>query len=141
MMQTKFTPLVKLKHSKLQESELTLQQQLQKLQQAKEALLQSQKEFETLPNPTNGSMHDFLVSRELFEAQRRVIEHNQGWVAYEQQQLQALQEAYKQATIEYEKFKYLELQEIQKIKKAKARQEAKDLDEVAMLVFERKRAG
>ncbi len=137
-MKTRFSPIVKLKHSKVQEEEATLQQALSRLQNAKEALAQSIEELESLKEPTTGDMQSFLAARTLLDAQFRLIEKNENWVAFEEAQVEACQEALKNATIEYEKFKYLESEEIKKIKKALSLKEAKRLDELAMIGFNQK---
>jgi len=137
-MKTRFSPIVKLKHSKMQKSEMQVQEALLRLQKAKEELQRSLEDLNELQEPTSGSMHDFLVVRTLVDAQMRLIEKNRKWVAYEEGQLKALQEQLKADMIEYEKFKYLEAQEIQKIKKEQLVREMKQLDEVAIMRYKQK---
>ncbi len=139
-MKTRFSPIVKLKHSKMQESEIRVQEAINRVQKAKEALLESIQDLEHLDEPSSGSMQEFLVARTLQDAQMRLIEKNRKWVAYEEQQLQAFQEAFKKDMIEYEKFNYLHTQEIQKIKKQQQILEAKQLDEIAVMRFKHKEA-
>jgi flagellar biosynthesis chaperone FliJ len=67
-----------------------------------------------------------------------LIEKNKNWIQYEEKQINAIKETLKTAMIEYEKFKYLQAKEIEKIKKAKKIAEAKRLDEVAMMTFKQK---
>ena len=50
--------------------------------------------------------------------------------------LKAMQQL-KTANIEHEKFKYLETNEIEKVLKAQKYKEAKDLDEIALMAFNR----
>ena len=139
-MKTKFSSLVKIKHSKMQESELELQKATKRVQNAKDELSKSITELQTLQSPQSGNMQDFLAQRTLVDAQLRLIEKNRAWVAYEETQLKAFQEQYKKDMIEYEKFKYLESLEIEKIQKELAKKEAKRLDEVAIMRYKQKEA-
>jgi flagellar biosynthesis chaperone FliJ len=124
----------------MQESELELQKALKKLQNAKNELEKSIKDLEKLKSPKNGNMQEFLAQRTLLDAQLRLIEKNRDWVAYEETQLKAIQEQYKKDMIEYEKFKYLQAQEVEKIKKKLALQESKRLDEVAIMRYKNEEA-
>ena len=137
-MKTRFSPIVKLKHSKMQKSEMLVQETLARVQKAKEELQKSLEGLNELQEPTSGSMHDFLVARTLVDAQMRLIEKNRKWIAYEEAQLKALQEQLKADMIEYEKFKYLETQEIEKFKKQQQVLETKRLDEVAIMRYKQK---
>ncbi len=134
-MKTRFSAIVKYKHSKMQESEAELQKALKRLQDAKDALEKSLRELESFKEPQNGNMQDFLASRTLLDAQMRLIEKNRAWVAFEKQQSEAIREKFKQDMIEYEKFKYLEAKEIESIKQKLKRQESKLLDEVAQMTY------
>jgi len=67
-----------------------------------------------------------------------LIKHNQEWVSFTKNQVHLAQNQLKKDTIEYEKFNYLELEEMKKIIKKQKQQEAKDLDEVALLMHARK---
>ena len=141
-MKTRFSSIVKYKHSKVKEDEVALQKQRKRLEDAKEALRKSIAELENLQAPKDGNMQQFLASRSLLDAQFRLIEKNKEWVAYETKQLQASQEQLKQSTIEYEKFKYLETEEIKKLKKELTLKESKRLDEVAIMTYgKRERVG
>lgn len=139
-MKTRFSPIVKLKHSKMQEEEANLQKAMQRLRSAEAELKRSIAELENLKEPKQGDMQSFLASRTLIDAQFRLIEKNKGWVAFEQTQIEAQREVLKKAILEYEKFKYLESEEIKKIQKELARKEAKRLDEVALIGFNQKEA-
>ena len=137
-MKSKFAPLVKLKHSKMQEIERELFVANQRLQKAKEEYNRSKEELNRLHNPTSGNMKEFLATRSLIDSQLKLIEKNKNWIQYEEKQINAIKETLKTAMIEYEKFKYLQAKEIEKIKKAKKIAEAKRLDEVAIMTFKQK---
>ena len=137
-MNTKFTSLVKLKKSTMQKSEKVVQKANANLNSAATALKISYNSLKDVDAPASGTMGDFLASRTLLDSQRGLIKHNTEWVDFAKSQVQEAKEQFKKDMIEHEKFKYLELEEIKKeIKKIKA-QEAKDLDEVALMTYSKK---
>jgi len=117
----------------MQKSEQTLQSANKDLLNANEALELSYNALQSLESPQGGSIADLLASRTLVNSQREEIQHNKGWINYVQNQILEAKEQLKLDMIEYEKFKYLELQEIKKILKKQELQDAKDLDEVALI--------
>jgi len=137
-MKTRFSSLVSLKKNTMQKSERVVQNANKLLQNAKEALGESLVQLQDIPSPNHGVISEFLAIRTLFDSQRSIISHNEEWVAYAEQELFKAQEQLKRDMIEYEKFKYLELQEIEKLIKAQKIKEAKDLDEVALMTFTKK---
>lgn len=137
-MKTRFSPIVKLKHSKMQEEEARLKKALARLQTAKDALQSSYEELSSLEEPHEGDMQSFLAARALLDAQFRLIEKNKQWVAFEEAQVKACQEELQRAMMELEKFTYLQSEEIKKIQKALALKEAKRLDELAVMGFNQK---
>ena len=137
-MKTRFSSLVAIKKDAMQKRERELQQALQNHERAKEALHNSQKELQKIEQPHSGSMAQLLANRTLLSRQREIIQHNEEWLEFTKQELQKAQEALKSAMIEYEKFKYLEVQEIEKVLKAQKIAEVKRLDEVALMTFGKK---
>jgi len=137
-MKTRFSSLVTVKKNTMQKSERVLQKANQNLQNAKTALQISLLELQKIETPHEGNMAEFLANRSLLDAQRALIAHNEAWVEYAQKEVLEAKEQLKHDMIEYEKFKYLELQEIEKILKAQKVQEAKDLDEVALMTHTKK---
>jgi len=137
-MKTRFSPLVKLKKTTMEKSERLVQKANADLNSAAMALQISYNSLDDIESPQNGLMSDFLASRSLLSSGRGLIDHNKEWVDFASTQVNHAKEQLKLDMIEFEKFKYLELQEIQKeIKKIKI-QEAKDLDEVALMTHSRK---
>jgi flagellar biosynthesis chaperone FliJ len=137
-MKTKFTSLVTVKKNSMQKSERVVQNANATLNSAHTALELSRKSLQSIEAPTNGSMQEFLASRTLLDFTRANIQHNQKWLEFAQNQLRAAKEQLKFDMIEYEKFKYLDLEEIKKIIKKQKIQEAKELDEVALMTHTRK---
>ena len=134
-MKTRYSPLVKLKKSAMDKSERLLQQKNAELTNAKKSLEDSYEYLDTISQPASGNINDLLASRSLLSSQRGLIENNKEWVRFAKDQLEDAKKRFKEDMIEFEKFKYLEVQEIKKYQKELKIKESKELDEVAMMTF------
>jgi len=137
-MKTRFSSLVTVKKSAMKKSERVVQRANADLNNAVIALQISKNSLNSIATPEKGFMSDFLASRTLLDSGRNLIKHNQEWVTYSKNQVEIAKEQLKIDMIEYEKFKYLDLQEIKKIIKKQKILDAKELDEVALMTFARK---
>jgi len=137
-MNTRFSSLVKIKKSEMQKKERLVESANADLNSALNALELSRNAIYDIKTPDKGFMSGFLQTRTLLDSSRHLIQHNQEWVAFAQQQLYTAKEALKKSMIEYEKFNYLELEEIKKIVEKMKLEEAKLLDEVALMTHQRK---
>jgi len=137
-MKSRFSSLVILKKNITDKSERVVQKANAEVNNASVALESSYISLQNMHSPQSGKMNDFRAQRTLLDSQRALIKHNQEWVAYTKKQAYLAKEQLKSDMIEYEKFKYLELEEIKKILLKQKRQEAKDLDEVALMTFAKK---
>ena len=137
-MKTRFSSLVSLKKSTMKKSERAVQSANADLNSAVMALEISKNSLNTIDTPQSGIMNDFLASRRLLDSGRDLIKHNQEWAEYAKNQVSLAKEQLKIDMVEYEKFKYLDLQEIKKIIKKQKMLEAKELDEVALMTHARK---
>ena len=138
-MKTRFSSLVTLKKSTMDKSERVVQGANADLNSAAVALEISYNTLEGIDSPLQGQMSQMLASRTLLESQRGLIQHNHEWVEFAKNQLHSAKEQLKLDMIEHEKFKYLELEEIKKMIKEIQLQEAKELDEVALMTHARKK--
>ena len=138
-MKTRYSSLVTLKKSTMQKSEQALQGANADLNSAAIALQLSYDSLNTIETPQIGPMSNLLASRSLLESQRELIQHNQEWKKFATKQVDLAKEKLKSDMIEFEKFKYLELEEIKKMIKEAKIKEAKDLDEVALMTHTRKK--
>ncbi len=134
-MVSKFASITRFKKIKLDEAEANLQKAYKRLYKAQDELENSKRELEKLTPPSSGDMKSFLAQRGLVDAQFKLIEKNKNWVAYESNQINALKDELKKAYIEYEKFKYLEYEDIKRFLKAKKIKESKELDDIATISF------
>jgi len=137
-MKTRYSSLVSVKKNIMQKSEQVLQKANLNFHNANEALRESLQSLQEITAPKSGQISEFLANRTLLEYQRTVIQHNEDWVAYVKKEILEIKEQLKIDMIEYEKFKHLELQEVQKILKEIKIRDAKDLDEVALMTHTRK---
>ncbi len=137
-MKTRFSSLVALKKSAMERSEQALQSANRDLDNAKKALELSYNTLNDLQQPQTGKISDMLASRVLLNSQRGDIQHNHEWINYAQNRVEEAKLKLKETMVEHEKFKYLEVEEIKRILKEMKIQEAKDLDEIALMTFARK---
>jgi len=137
-MKTRYSSLVSIKKDAMQKSEGVLQEALATLHNAEEAYADALRALQNITTPQSGKIVQFLSYRQLLDAQRRVIEETKEWVSFAGSQVKQAQESLKKAMMEYEKFNYLEVEEIKRIIKQQKLQEAKDLDEIALLTFTKK---
>jgi len=137
-MKTRYSSLVSVKKNMMQKSERVLQSANANLNSAMMALEISYSALKNINTPTTGQISEFLSSRTLLDAQRAVIKHNQEWVEFAKNQIKHAKEKLKLDMIEFEKFNYLEVQEIKEIIKKHKIKEAKELDEIALLTFDKK---
>lgn len=138
-MKTRYSPLVKLKKSTMDKSESVVQKASADLNSAATALSLSYSSLDEIKTPQNGSINDLLASRSLFASQRNLIDNNKKWVSFAQNQVDSAKEQLKIDMIEYEKFKYLDYEEIKQIQKVKKIAEAKELDEIALMTYDKKK--
>ncbi len=136
-MKTRFSSLVSLKKSAMEKSERVVQRANADINSASVALELSYNSLQDIDTPQSGNIAILLASRALFNSQRGLIQKNKDWLEYTHKQLNLAKEQLKLDMIEFEKFKYLELQEMKKIIKAQELKEAKDLDEIALMTFTR----
>ena len=134
-MKTRYTSLLKIKKNDLDRSEKEFQKANQLLYNAQTSLQEAYSALEELHLPDHGKIQDMLLARAYISAQRKVVEDKKNWVAFAQNQLEISVMTLKKSNIEYEKFKYLQLQESKLILKKRHIQESKDLDEVAMMTY------
>lgn len=136
-MKTRYTSLVSVKKNIMQKSERALQSANANLNSALLALELSLEELKDIPSPTSGQISDFLAARTLLDSQRAIIQHNQEWIEFARKEIDTVTKQLKIDMIEYEKFNYLELEEVKKAIEIRKREEAKELDEVALMTYKK----
>ena len=114
-MKTRYTPLLKVKKNELDRCERELQKANQTLNDAKSSLQEAYLLLETLELPKSGTIQEMLSARIFVSTQRESVEEKKKWVAYAQEQTVFAVEKLKISNVEYEKFKYLDVEEIKKV--------------------------
>ena len=134
-MKTRFTSLVKIKKNQLQKCELVFEQTNTAVKLAVAAVKEAVMSLNNCKCVRHGKMQQFLADKAVLDYQRRVVEQKKAWLSYAQNDLATSRQKLKEASLEYEKFKYLELEEIKKILKEQRFLDAKEMDEIAMLGY------
>jgi len=132
-MKTRFSSLVSVKKNSMQKSELVVQNANNNLNNARNALENAYIELQHIQSPIAGKITELFASRVLLNTQRNIIKENEEWIIFAEKELGFAKAKLKADMIEYEKFKYLELKEINAILKKIKIKEAKDLDEIALI--------
>ena len=134
-MKTRYSALVSIKKDVMKKAERVFSEKKSVLERAQKALDDSFSALQEIAPLEQGQMADFLANRALLDTQRGLIQHNEAWVAFASADVEDAKEELKRAMIEYEKYNYLELQEIEKMKQAQKIKEAKELDEIALMTL------
>ncbi|RUM64363.1 MAG: hypothetical protein DSZ03_04275 [Sulfurimonas sp.] len=134
-MHTRFTQLVKYKNNEMQQCEQKLFHANSELVKAQEQLQCSYQLLHTLEVPKQGDIETLLQSRCSFSMQRNVIRSHAQRVKHQSRLVEQAKEELKASLIEYEKFQYLEAEQIKKMIKKQKREESKSLDEAALQTF------
>jgi len=134
-MKTRFTPLVKIKKNDLDKCERDFSRANKDKQNAQSALDDAYLQLKETSALSQGTMAQMLQERTILDIQRNVIEQKRSWLNFASEQVIQFQETLQKSAIEYEKYKYLEIKEIEVILKKRAKLEAKQLDESALHSF------
>ncbi|MDF1879302.1 flagellar FliJ family protein [Sulfurimonas sp. SAG-AH-194-C20] len=137
-MKTRYTSLVSVKKNIMQRSEQVLQTANANLNNALVALELSFKELQNIPSPTTGQISEFLSARTLLDSQRAIIQHNQEWAEFARVEIRNASAQLKLDMVEYEKFNYLDLEEIKIMLQKQKYEEAKELDEIALMTYKKR---
>lgn len=134
-MKSKYAPLVKLKKKELDRAERELIRANNALASATDALERSYHTLSQLSLVQSGTASELFSSHAMIQAQHGIIDECQKTLqdAYNNQNV--MRENYKTATIEFEKFKYLEVEEAKAIMVKNKKEEAKMLDEIGTMTY------
>jgi flagellar biosynthesis chaperone FliJ len=138
-MKTQYTSLVKLKKDRLDMMEKAVQSCHHTIFQIQQKIKTATEELRAMALPQKG---DFSLYRQIQLLKQRVLDeisfNKHNLAAAENALIKAMQQL-KTANIEYEKFMYLETTEIEKILKAEKIKDAKELDEIALMGFNKRK--
>lgn len=137
MGKSRYAPLVKLKKKSLDTAERALIGANNTLSSASDKLNRAYEELSRMTLPTKGSVGEFTQATAMIHAQHQSIEEcQQALQAAQQRQIQ-MRERFQSARIDFEKFKYLEVQEMNQHLKQLKEQEAKMLDEIGTMTYKK----
>lgn len=136
-MKSKYTPLVKLKKKELDRVERDLIRANNAFFAASTAVDDAYALLSTLSLPANGTVSELLQSQAMIQAQHTDIQQRVDRLALAKAQQIQTQRQFKASMIEYEKFKYLEAQEIEAHNAKTKKEEAKMLDEIGVMTYKR----
>lgn len=136
-MKSRYEPLVKLKKQALDKAEQQLVRANTEITLSDAALVNAYAELSSLPSPQNGAIGELFQAQMVAQAQHREIETCRLRIERARMNQHSAREAFRSARIEFEKFNYLELQEVEKMMKKMKYEEAKMLDEIGTMTYKK----
>jgi len=137
-LKTQYTPLVKIKKQYLDKMEQAVSSCHETIAIVKQKIEDAYVELNSIVLPNDGNFSIFTQMQVLKHRAQEDIKFQKYNLELSENALVKAMQQLKTANIEYEKFMYLETTEIDKIIKAQKLQEAKELDEIALISFNRK---
>lgn len=134
-MKTKFTAVVKIKKKMVDDLQSSIFAIDALITKTKTALVDVENRFNSLKPPQKGSFSNLIVFEDMKKAFRYEMETLKMTLADQQNQKNMLIGVLKEASVEFEKMKYLEAKEIKKLLQARAVKEAKELDEIGVMLY------
>lgn len=136
-MKSRYEPLVKLKKQALDKAEQALMSANNEVALSDAALDNAYSQLSLLISPQNGSIGELIQAQMIAQAQHREIEScrlraNQARINQDR-----ARETFRFSRIEFEKFNYLELQEIETMVAKVKYEEAKMLDEIGTMTYKK----
>ena len=132
---TKFDSLVKLKKLKVDEKEREIQKLNNQISQAYEELNTIQQEINNFQYPTTGNFSLITQFKMMQNALFNQLKEKQNQINFLNNQKEILSTTLKDLNLEYEKMKYLQGEEIKKYIQQIKNKEAKELDEIALMLY------
>lgn len=136
-MKSRYEPLVKLKKQALDKAEQALMNANNELTLSNAALDNAYSQLSFLISPQHGSIGELFQAQMIAQAQHREIESCRLRVNQAHMNQDKAREAFRFSRIEFEKFNYLEVQEIKKIGEKAKYEEAKMLDEIGTMTYKK----
>jgi len=132
---TKFDSLVKLKKLKLDEKEKELTKLNNQILKAYEELKKIEEETKQFEYPKSGNFALITQFKMMQNAMFNQLKEKQNHINFLENQKNILANQIKELSLEYEKMKYLQAEEIKKYIKKLKQKEAKEMDEIALMLY------
>lgn len=139
MGKSRYEPLVKLKKKSLDEAERDLITANNDVVSATERLNNAYETLYALSLPSQGSVHELSQANMMIHAQHLMINQCKETLEQARYKQHQKRELFNGAMIEFEKFNYLAVQELNAQSKKLKDQEAKLLDEIGTMTYKRER--
>ncbi len=139
MFKTRFTQLAKLNKQKADKIELDIAKVLSGIKFIEKKMKSTLRDIADIEKPKSGKFSDMNVATETFNkllAYKNELKFRSDSL---KEELCELQNIHKKAMLEYEKIKYLEEKELEKIFKMIKAKEQKELDEAAVMLYSNER--
>lgn len=134
-MKTKFTAVVKIRKKAVDDIENSIFTVDAMITKTKTTLQDTKERFNSLEPPHSGHYSSLMAFEDMKKAFRYEIENIKAMLAEYQNRKNMLLGQLKEANAELEKMKYLDGEEIKKVLKARAVREAKELDEIGVMLY------
>jgi flagellar biosynthesis chaperone FliJ len=134
-MKTRFTSLIKVKKDAMDKCERDLRQANDSLRNAQQALEIAYNELNTATMPNSGPVSQLQQARMKLTVQRAIINEKRQWLQYAQAQAEKAREVLKTSVMEYEKFKYLEAEQMRELLKKQKKKLDNERDEIAIQTY------
>ena len=132
---TKFDSLVKLKKLKVDEKERELIKLNNQISQAYEEMFKIQNEIDSFEYPKEGNFSLITQFKIMQNALFNQLKEKQEYIIFLENQKEILSNQLKELSLEYEKMKYLQGQEIKKYLEKLKHKEAKEMDDIALMLY------
>ena len=132
---TKFDSLVKLKKLKIDEKEREITKLNNQIKIAYDELQTIKKEIKNFKYPKEGNFALITQFKLMQNAIFNQIKEKENYINFLENQKNILSNQLKELYLEYEKMKYLQGEEIKKYIKKLKQKEAKELDEIALMLY------
>ena len=136
-MKSRYEPLVKLKKKALDKAEQQLMNANTEVALSDAVLLTAYADLSSLESPLNGPIGELLQAQMILQAQHREIEACRLRLERARINQHTAREAFRFSRIEFEKFNYLELQEVEAMMAKVKQEEAKMLDEIGTMTYKK----
>ncbi len=138
-MKKEFSDLVKIKKEDLKDLETKIREKNIQKESILKEIKELQNEIDSSSLPSEEKMGILNLFKESIKKTREAINQKRSFLKNIDQELEYLQESYKEVSIEYEKIKYIDQLSTKRYKEKIQRKEQKDLDEISSLLYMRNR--
>lgn len=136
----RYAPIVKVKQQALDNLENEMAKLNFSIAKTKEQIINIAEQIKNSEKPKSGVIASMLLFQADMDTYRKEIASKTEYLNWQENQKELLTKSIKQAHIELEKMKYLEEQEVLKHKEKLKKQEAANLDEIGLILFNNRNA-